>query len=556
MSRRYSTLLGLGLSGLGLLALPVLVAGTSGRDDLMVEVPAERRFSVAPLRSLASPAASVAPARAVLRRALGPAEPGLELTTWTADYGPAYHREVTWPTLVGPFIDEDEFVCGYSVHAGAALFDTAGAGRGLAALLTRRLREKLPPSLDFPEYDVHVPMPALRRVELGVRLGPGRVSFSLELRFADGTRFALRRIPVKLGAAHGILTVSRSGRLAPPIFEGPLRNRLLAEGGERVALLGGLLGGLFGPLGVMAGVIAGDGVGRDAADSMITRGAEALATEKVDEALRELALGMARLTQPLHPFSSRPEDELMVAVAAEPAVSRSGITLPLCARLRVGAPRTDDAVPGPVALNQPRVEAPSSPAAALSLALNADALEQLMFYLWQSGGLGQLGTSPLVLEGLATEVREAAFDFRGLRPGLPPTFASTDHASGLPFVVGDVALGAMGAKTVVAHGRVDLGVASDHDAVTLSATVPDVRVNCVELEGGRARLTPCLADLLPLARDRMGARPRAYAWGSSELLAKLPALGFEGVRLELSTLRISTSMNPARLDVSANARFE
>jgi hypothetical protein len=558
---RASALLGVCLGGIGLLALPVLVAGSSGRDDLVVDVRAQRPFSVvSEPQSAASIAERVVPQTASRTELGAPNVPGLTLTTWRVHYGP-YDREVTWPVLAGPFAPEDQHVCGYSVHAGAALFDTSGAGEGLAAALRRKLAEKLPKTIPLRRFGIaDIPLPPLRSVALGVRLGWGRAYLSVSINFEDGTVFGIPSVPVRLAVKDGAPALVLAGPIGQPIFRGPIRDKIVAEARSGRELEGCLFGAVFGfGIGALVGCPAGADIGEDEANNAIPRKARTMARAVVKKALAQLALGMAKLTRPIHPIESRPNDELRLRLARDPVVSPGGITLPVCARITVAPPKVDAAIPGPITSEKSTAATlgGGAPGPVIAVSLNSDALDQVMYYLWQSGALKRLGRSPTVFGAFGTDVRAAAFTFTGFSPGLPPTLASNEPlGSGLPFVLGDVVLGRLGPKNVTGHALVDLQVVPQNGAVTLRATLPDVRVNCVELGGGRARLTPCLADLLPIAREEIAKRPLTESWRGADLLAKLPALGFDGIRLRLSSLSVLTARDPIRLDLSARARFE
>ncbi|HET7540052.1 MAG TPA: hypothetical protein VFK05_09270 [Polyangiaceae bacterium] len=193
--------------------------------------------------------------------------------------------------------------------------------------------------------------------------------------------------------------------------------------------------------------------------------------------------------------------------------------------------------------------------------MNADAINQVIHFLWQAGHLREIGESSVVLDNLAKEVRMAALDFTGLDPGLPPTLSPVARASGssLPFVLGNVKLGRAGSRTVIAHGQASLGVVQAGDSILLQGAVDDVRLNCAEVLGTEIKLTPCLADLLPVvrsaARDAAANGHPSYRFLGSDVLGKLPQLGFQGLRLRLSGLRVRTEGTPARVDLSVHAEI-
>jgi len=568
VDRTATALLGLCIGTASLLALPVLFARTAGREDLAVDVPASHPFGIEQAPPAGFVAASLAPSSATMLALPGANRTGLELRTWSASYGPAYQREVTWSILAGPFLEEGQYVCGYSIHAGAELFDTTGAGSGLATSFARNLR--LPRVIRLRKFGIpDVPLPPLRSTRLRIRLGSGRVYVSVQVQFTDGTLFSAPRIPVKIASSsNGAPILKRDGQIAAPVFRGPVRDKIVQEAHDRGEDEGGFLGLVFGLVGTTVlgpaallaapvGASSGGDRGEAEANAKLPRQAREFATKVVDAALSKATLGMVKLTTAVHPVASRPEDEFQVKLEKDPSVTPSGITLPLCVRIVTGAPRTNDLVPGPVDLHQPAAMAGSESGAALTLALNADALDQVMYYLWQSGVLRRLGQGPTVFAALEKDVRTAAFDFTGFSPGLPPTVdLEAKRMEGLPFALGDVELGTIGPKVVAAHGLVGLRIDQAGGAIALHATIPDIHVDCAEAVGPRERLTPCLADLLPVARDALARKPLVKSWSSAGLLAELLKLSFEGTKLNLTGLKALTVSNPPQLELSATASFK
>ncbi|HET7543828.1 MAG TPA: hypothetical protein VFK05_28345, partial [Polyangiaceae bacterium] len=187
MSTRGNALIGLTFGITIAAALPVLVGATVGREDLAVKVEGNRLFDVRNSSYIALSRATPTPAYATEQRLLLQGLRGLDLTTWSRTYGGAYAREVTWPSLVGPFQNESDYVCGYSLHLGAGLFDTSRAGAGLQRLVEDALRHSLPKTLDVPEHDLHIPLPDLDSAVLSIRLGNAVASMAVSIRFVDAS---------------------------------------------------------------------------------------------------------------------------------------------------------------------------------------------------------------------------------------------------------------------------------------------------------------------------------------------------------------------------------
>jgi hypothetical protein len=195
--------------------------------------------------------------------------------------------------------------------------------------------------------------------------------------------------------------------------------------------------------------------------------------------------------------------------------------------------------------------------ASIGLSLGPSALSQVAYYLWQSRTLDDIGRSTEVLGAASEHLRQVDLDFEGFSMGLPPTLAAgTRGVQSIQVALGNVRLGKAQAGDVMAHGLAALRVASKGDAVELHATLAAVQVNCVERQATSVKLTPCLADLLPIARERVLATSLDLRWRGADLLAKLPTLELGDTQLTLSDLRASTTGAPAALELSAAARFE
>ncbi|MGK3964049.1 hypothetical protein WMF38_07700 [Sorangium sp. So ce118] len=563
------TVLGLVLAAVGTAALPVLLGATTGRPDLVARVPSAYEFRPdgSPRRGAMSPAAvdvGPDPERIRIDPPVGTAAPGLELITWRADYGDAWHREVTWPSLTGPFVEEGSDVCGYTVQLGAGLFDTSAAGRGLKDAVERRLAELFPYPLKLKE-GIRVTLPRLLSSDLTISLGGGRAWVSVAVYLADGTLLSAR-FPVRLVSRNGTPAVERIQDVEPEVqFTGPSRDDIVRQAREIGAQegaelgLGGCVLGLPGcVLGALLGSAIGEKKGIRTAEREIPVQASHLVAEKIDEALDRLALGMAQLRQPWSPDPTRPQDVIRLRLGGAPRVSSRGIALPLCANAAIGSPKVDPTIPGSVQWDASlsELDADLGGSSMIGLTMNADALGQVLHYVWQAGKLRDLGRSSVVLGGLAEEVRMAAFDFTGLDAQLPPTIApSTSTADTLSFTLANIEAGTIGARRVLAHGTLGLRMRQQGDALQLSAEIADLRVNCIEPAPHGALLTPCLSDILPLARES-AMKPIPLTIPGGDVLAKLPHLSFQGMVLRTSQLRVEMSGSPVQVQFRVQASIE
>lgn len=532
MAKAATTLLGLCIAGATSLALPVSLEVTSGQEDLAVKVSAPRRFEL--LVSSGEPRAltQVIPLDAEGGQAFPLRQPGLFLTTWRRTYGRGYLREVTWPSLVGPFLPNGGEVCGYSLHLGAGLFDSSRAGNGLARVIRRELVGHLPPDIKG------IPLPEVQDVRFRAKPRPGWIQIHLGVSLVGGTEFSVD-FDARLVSVKGALVLEMSRDTASVDFKGELYQKLVNKVWGATVLVCGF-DYLFEP------------------ERCVRDKAREFVIEELSKVLPDLDLG-TKLTRPFPPVASRPGDEVRIRFDGPPTVTQTGITLPLCIRIKAGEPVNDSAVPGGIDLAANRLLQPSAEPTGnqIGLSMNADALNQIVYYLWQSGLLRELGRSGIVFDALSDRVRAAAFDFTGLDPRLPPTLTPSGAGSqSLPFVLGDVTLGTMTGRTVIAHGSADLAFAQSGDDIQLRGQVRDVRLNCVEVEGGKVKLSPCLGDLLPVAREMAAKKPITQTFAGANLLGKLPQVGFQQVQVRLSDLRVEAAGSPPGVHLSVRARFE
>lgn len=492
---------------------------------------------------------------------------GLNLRTRRIVYGRRWEKEVTVPSLVGPFIFEGSYACGLAARLHAGLFDTKAAGAGLKAALHRKLREGFPKTVQAE--GISIVFPELRETELAIKLGQGGVDVAISLVLADGTRLNAG-FPARLWARDGTPVLERAGDVSPG-WTGPTRAQAVRAGAQKGAEYGGGWGTLAGlVLGGAAGASIGGGIGADLGSQMGAAEANSFAeqrakieiTAQVDAALADLSMGLGALREPLLPDPRRPRDSIRLKLGGNPVVSPSSITLPLCVAVAVGEPKMDAAVPGP-ALVLPQgplaFEAPANGAgASVELVADASVINQALYFAWQSGLFRELGRSSLVLDALPEKIRSLAFDVTGFDPGLPPTAmagAMSPLSSGLPIVFGDVALGVWDHRRVSGHGAAILELHQNGDTLDFLATLKRVTVSCSEARsGGITRFSPCLSDLLPAAREVIEGAPLQKQLPGGALVAMLPRGPFKGLGVEWSDLHASLRGGPPRLQIQVNAR--
>jgi len=544
--------------------LPLGVHATHGKRDLEVRTRAPYEVRADSASKAPRPEIVAGGDRVHVETSLPSGASGLDLVSYQATYGDAWKREVIEPALVGPFVAKDGDVCGYAIRIGAALFDTTRAGAGLEDLVLTQVAKQFPATFPAP-MGIKVHFPALDRARSAftITLAEGRADARLQLVFVDKTVLAVR-FPARLASENGAPVVRRIGK--PQVeFRGPVKDDVVRQasdlGSEGGAGLG-LLGCVFGPLGCAVGVgggaLVGSAVGGEAAEIAIPIAVSMTAADTIDGQLGNLGLG--RFEDPWTLSKDRPNDRVRLKLASDPTIVPSAITLPICASVHVSSPMIDAAIAGPV-LTGAKLATPANGTQGkpiIDLAMNADAVNQVTWYLWQSGMLRDLGRSDLALSSLEKAVRAAAFDFTGLDPRLPPTLdarATDDDA--LSFVMGNVKVGHVdGARDVMSHGRLALSISGREDTVRLSALVRDLHVDCTENVDHAIHRTACFSDLVPIAREQASKRPFVQDFAGADLLAKMPTLAFGGVTLRLSDLDATTSGKFASLDLRVHGRIE
>jgi hypothetical protein len=495
-------------------------------EDLHLDAGAAHAIADAPP---SFPLAEPASLRArVSTRTLG-AAPGLVLRSHRVTYGARWEREVTSAAYVGPFDREgDAWPCGVVIHAGAALFDTTGDGSALVDAVDAEVRERFPMSVEG------IAFPAVSRTALEVTPIAGGLRVKVDVGLVDGSHFT---VPLRLALLtdEGVLRLERVDAL-PPSWSGPTR---------AAAARKGYIHWLLGPI-------------NDVTMGIADRVAERLYRREiagiVAKALGLLDRAIAGTQRGLSPFPGRASDRIELRLSHDPVVDETGITMTLCPIVRLAAPKVDASIPGPPRLATPPpeegalVDEQDAHGGRLSARLSGDALNELLYVLFQTGALRDAGTSEAALRALPDRVADLAFPVRGFDPRLPPV-ARIDHGA-LSLIVGDVALGRWDDRDVVGHGAFDLAIAADGRVLRATATPRAIAIDCVTSRGAGVRIDPCLSDLLPALRGELEGKARTWTFGAEVAATSVP-LG--PVRLELSQLRARTI--DAGISLVASARL-
>jgi hypothetical protein len=534
----------LGLAALGV--FPLAIDSIGHQDGLHVDLSTPGLHASAPSPSSPLPAPAVGPPSLLPRLQLRPrpaATTGLSLLGYRVDYSHRWEREITLPLLTGPFDAEGaQASCGLALRLGRGLFAGPDGSAAFSAEAARMATKFFPATYSFSEISVE--FPAVERVE--ARLDPrvGVVHVSLLVHLIDGTEVSAET-DVRLGVADGRVRLERAGPVKAR-WSGKTRDDL-----ERNPLVAGamMLDRMFGG-GDLVGKLAQAEIGRQA-----------------DGLLSQVNVGLEALHEPFVPFHDRPDDRAVLRVARAPRVDPQGITLSLCPLLSLAPPLVDPAmrvVPrlraAPPLPSPSSAPSPSRPgdrsSGTIELVANADGLNQLVYLLWQTGGLRALGGSSVLLDSLPEAVRALAFDVTGFDPLLPPLAGLPTRDDGLSFTAANVALGRWGDRTVLGHADLLVGVASEAGAVRVRASLLEPRVDCAELRAdGRYRLTPCLADLLPVAREALAGAPASFSFSDGALLDALSRRSFASMKLEVGDLVVSTDASRGEVHALIRARL-
>jgi hypothetical protein len=561
------------VAAIGLFAgLPLVLGSLPPPIDLEAHLPWGQSFQIVDqpgLTSASPPVIRPAPGQRGVSVSDMPPEgiPGLSLRTWQVSYGHRWDREVTLPILTGPFEREGSESCGLIARLGAGLFDTSGAGAGLEDAIHKKFSELFPRTLG--EAGVQIAFPGVRETDLQITLRAGLAEIAARITLLDGTVFSAR-FPARLVNYDGSPSIERAGPVLSS-WTGPTRDqarRAGAAAGESFGAGLGALGGflLGGPEGASIGGGIGGEIGSELGAAEANRVAAARSqqeiTSQIDRALAHLTLGLSALRKPIAPFPSRPMDSIRLRLAANPAVSPHGITLPLCASVHVGGSKVNASVSGPAHVIKTAPPALSDPAdeddAAIELAIDTNGLNQALYFAWQSGFLREIGRSSAILDAMPATVRNLAFDVTGFDPGLPPTITTAlldESGSRVPVILGDIAIGTWGPRRVTGHATALLELTSSGDDVAISSTLKDIHVNCVEAAANDGvRLSPCLSDLLPTVRETMEEKPMTRRMPGADLLGRLPREPFKGMEIDWSGLRVNVRTEPPALYIRVDAK--
>ena len=446
--------------------------------------------------------------------------PGLVITRWTARYRGGVERSVSAPMLVGPFQDPAAAPCGGRLAVGQRLLD---GGDGTVATIVRS--------------EVTA---ALSTVEV-FGLGKFRKVDRLTLAWVG-----LYDVPFEAGMFPAAV------RAAPTTGNGYLRGEATVSFDrlQFVVVLGALPRIKDGQLGFEIGVRAHVDVGNRTLAWVVDRlGVDRLATRfargQLDTALLS-ALGpppplplSGDRTLTLELCPDRPVEVVAHRYAALPL--RWRLTAPVAAT--DGAPTIRPPLRGPVVLPPPR------PDAAITIDLDLDAVNGLLYELWRSRFLddelarldlaGRFNHHPIVETYLTLRLSP-------LRLALPPVVAPAPPSSLRLGLVAAVAI-ADGATITpaTALGQVELGFAPG-DRIATDVALRGLDVTCTPTPGV---LAPCYGDVVTAIRDGSTDSHAALGAALSTVLTEL----FVGRRLAADAAPAELAIDAARAHTIVDA---
>ncbi len=449
---------------------------------------------------------------------------GLRLTTWGVSYGSRWQRAVTVAELRGPLEEEGESWCGIAARISPGVFDPKQSGAGLLDLVRGEMNKVLPLSLPCG-FSKSVKLGKAKTVSLSMVPRMNAIDLKVVAVLADGTRVGATSTVALVANAQGQLVVDHIGSVEP-LFSGP--GRAQCEGTLKVRL-----GQLFWRY------IKGR------RGSVLISIARTEMQRRITPALDALNRALSLLHQPMRlkigsnrhagPTAVDHDVEISLRLARQPEVSPDGVALRLCASVQLRGARQNATITGPA---RTRAEPPEMPApgrgAQIGVNLNAEAINRMVYTLWQLGALRRWGRSTGILDQLPETVKSLAFDVTGFDPRLPPVF---DPVSGR-VTAANIAVGRWGDRTVLGYATGKMRLNSQGSRVRMTAEVDRLAVNCAQQDGDRWLLTPCLSELLPMVRDQLAAAPPRFSMHTSDLVQALAERTVYGLRLALSPPRL------------------
>lgn len=519
--------------------LPLALDSSGDAEDLYVVVPGARR----PLLARESPAAPLTktqPGPLELLPRLQPAGQldrvgtGPGLLRWRVVYGKRWEREVQLPVWTGPFHDAElPGPCAFGLILRPALFDDGKRGGGdLASMVDALVRRSFPINI---KNVVSVYFPPVNTTDVKLELRAGEIGSRVSVVLQDGTRF---RVNARFGLSGQPGNPGRpGGRLQLVLKEA----RLLEWSGPTRDELGGFMGSL-------ARVLLGD----DNFDELVQRAAEPIVRGRIAAALKPFELPPAQAW-----FPGRNQDEIGITLCGAPRVEATGVYLPLSVQAAL-EPRRDEALPGPIRLPA-EISWPSQPlgGARIELVAGRAGVNQLMYVAWQAGLIADFEQGSAPVEALRQEIGgRLHFELQHINFALPPLYGGdTDSAGRWPIRLHDVRLGKThDGRQVSAHLDLRVTPRIDERGIRVLGRLENLALSCHTARAGEVRLSPCLADVLPVVRPELVGREQTWPLDAG-LLQRLSTSSISGYRVNLSRFSGGPEPKSGGLRIGAHAEL-
>ncbi len=447
--------------------------------------------------------------------------PGLVWTRWSLRYRGGIERAVGAVQLVGPFQDPAAPPCSGRLVVGQRVLDDGRGGAGtVAAIIAAELTRELAGTS-------HVGAGAFQRVEDVRAAWATFVAHPLDLGLFPRTAL---RAPTPAGFFRATALVVFD-RVKVPVVIGAVPR---VDGGS---------------LGFTVGVRARLEFGNRTLDWLNQKiGGDKLVSKAVSGQLDSALLAALGPPPPLELPGGR---RLIVEMCpGEPIAFADGAWAAVPLRWKLGGP-----VPSPGGgpairppLRAPVTFAPPSTDTALTLDLDLNALDGLLFELWRTGWLDEQLDAVAAHERFNHHPTVATYltlRLSPLRLPLPPTLRPTDNGglaldAAVRVDIGD------GRLITPGHAWASLAIALRGDA----GIAADVGVTALELscEPSPGVMRPCYGDVVTAIRD---AAPEAHAQLAGALTSALTGV-FAARRLEASGSPAALELSDARAQMLAS----
>lgn len=472
----FGLALSLGLSGRPPQDLSLAVEGPRAHVLL---VPPEHRYDVRPPDLIS---------RVETRQ--GEGRSAVELLTKRVVYGSRWEREVTLPVVRGPLSPEGEpWPCALKLRLLPSFFDDGKPGGGdVVEILDHQIRARFPQDIEVGDVKM--------------------------LRFAEvrSTKLALTPLEGRLLATGTIVLDDHADTPTTFTFTGSL-SLTEVEGNVRVALdqlAIGWTGHTRGALLVSAVDLVAD----------VEKVAEALLKKQIGEALELISLPRRSLRLEDLAFGA-PEAPLAGTFAMRlcntPQVSPRGVILEIAATVSLEGKRTDPVILGPPLVRGGKHLTLPDPDPVdtdhnVDAVVGAEAIQQTLYLLWQSGLFDAWGRRADVLASFRAELADRlTLELEHLDLRLPPVVVGAHpRCDGFALRFADVAIGHLSdGRTAVAHADVCATPSVRDGRLELTATLLSAGLNCVRFAAG-THLEPCLSDVVPLLKERIAERRPSF----------------------------------------------